>query len=1374
MASQSLAWMALPNGLTQDGTGIRVSVMLVPRLNPEGDQPQLESFPEWLDWPATLANATFEVAYGGVTASVPSGQTVGADRVDDTIGLADSTVWKALFGRHLLVRAGDYRDLTSKHVVSYETTGVANLVSSLYGSLAASAGDDLPTIGDLMGNDRLELLVETLRGADGKFTDQATGIRNTRRQFQDYRLNRLNDIGQPAASLARAELFHTPPSRQRNVTQRRRDDPRIDASYRTHDKPDLPNKDDFAKQLDFHQIVGAMNSYPTVLRRLGIVIDLVLSRDRFGDSADAPLTVAVTFAPGALTVARKPDMSPVTHAVLSAGGFFAVPDPSPASAAARVVDGLLELDPGHFELLQVDVDAAGLKVMNFARSLGHILDQGIELDAVTRKQRQLGAPALRTAGMMLVQRDRGQALEARFARNASTNGQAQAVIDGQAGATAPELWAEDLVRGFRFDVWDATTTAWRSLCRRTARYDVGQAGVIVEPSAGEEESTVRLAATQSSDDTTNQDLLWLHEAVVAWTGWSLAAPPPGRSIRPDDGVGAEAQTEAEVPPGLHFSSRFSAVPGSLPRLRFGRRYWIRARSVDLAGNSLAPTEKDLDGEDPNANASPFLRYEPLAAPVLALVRSGGVTEKPSEGESVYRMAIRSFNDVPADNAVPTGQTARRFAVPQQVSVREAEQHGMLDRGGRVDPTTFDMLANQKDRSADDPAASLVAEVIPTKGPLDEVPVKTTFAVYKDGAELTYLPDPLAREVAVRFFGIEGVDPRKVVTIPLYEQDDWPAAAPFKIELLESHGDPPAFDAASRTLRVPLDKGNRAQLRLSMTLTPGALDLMGIWHWVPSPTPDLERRALEGQHWMLTPWHTLELVHAVQRPLLDPEFTALGVNRTLGQTCAQPRFRAKVSIKSTDRLDLLADWHEPLDDVGANQEVDRHRTDTAFSVKLTTADDYAGTPDHRISGPDEIDVGLEWRSDKRHEFHDTRYRRIEYQLLATTKFREYLPASVLTDAAGKPTEEKIRVLGKRRVTWVPSSAPPPAPDVLCVVPTFGWTRSRTADGEVTSQRSGGGLRVYLNRPWNASGYGEMLAVVLAPSSFTGEPETDPEGHPYKKLVTQWGNDPIWASPFVAGIAPTRANFPRARTAPDPAGGWLPAGAPATEADQPPGGFIVTGLGPGETPLEIAPHDVFRDDARQLWYCDIEIDQGDSYWPMIRLALARYHPVSVGGAELSEIVLADILPLVADRWLNLTRQADGSLELVVVGNAFNDSSGHREAAQAPAYSTYNRLTGETHDYEPAHVSPTTVIEVWVEALDPSQGEDFGWGRVAAQVTPSGGPSLWQGTVVPPAGLDARLRLVVAEYEEYLVDDDSPYDRVPESKGRRLVYVEHVELG
>jgi hypothetical protein len=56
----------------------------------------------------------------------------------------------------------------------------------------------------------------------------------------------------------------------------------------------------------------------------------------------------------------------------------------------------------------------------------------------------------------------------------------------------------------------------------------------------------------------------------------------------------------------------------------------------------------------------------------------------------------------------------------------------------------------------------------------------------------------------------------------------------------------------------------------------------------------------------------------------------------------------------------------------------------------------------------------------------------------------------------------------------------------------------------------------------------------------------------------------------------------------------------------------------------------------------------------------------------------------------------------------------------------------------------------------------------------PILWQGTVtLPQTRGTERFRLVIGEYEEYLIDDAMPYDRIPTNKGRRLVFIEHVEL-
>jgi hypothetical protein len=264
------------------------------------------------------------------------------------------------------------------------------------------------------------------------------------------------------------------------------------------------------------------------------------------------------------------------------------------------------------------------------------------------------------------------------------------------------------------------------------------------------------------------------------------------------------------------------------------------------------------------------------------------------------------------------------------------------------------------------------------------------------------------------------------------------------------------------------------------------------------------------------------------------------------------------------------------------------------------------------------------------------------------------------------------------------------------------------------------------------------------------------------------------------------------------------------------------------VEIAPHDVHYDADRRLWYCDIEVNQGASYWPFIRLALARYQPVAIEGTHLSEVVLADFMPLAADRWLNVNRTGRGrTLHVNVFGWGYTDSAGHHEASHAPSMSLIDRLTGKITQLTPAAVSPASVIEAWIERLDPAKGEDFGWERVSAPSTPpsrtgavaEANPAavahhevfafepadevmrarelyrtrqfaelaakelvgrvtsilkLWEGDVVLPAAQPgARFRLVVAEFEEYLVDDDRPYDVVPTRKGRRLVFVEHIEL-
>lgn len=1451
MAKQALVWTALPNGYSADGGSLRLSVLLAPRLDPQpqpGTPSQLDLlFPDWEDWPLTLSQARFDVSFNGQTVSVPATATSGLNRVDGQVGLADSAVWKAIFRATTPVTPFKYTDLSTTKLLSYGSVELTEYIKRLYGALAKSAGDDLPLISDLIATDGWRDLVSIVSQIDTGSVHLRSGLRDPRLEFAAFRDGAAEEERGIVDTFRRFKLFHTPPATPVIRQGPRKDDKRIGASWLEYKQSPLPDREHVAETLDFHQLVSAMGSYPTLLRRLGLVVDLLLDPASFAATAAADLSVSVAFAAGALAVPRTSDGSAATRTRLDATHFDSV---SSGATDMPVRGGLLDLAAG-FELLPFDIDGAGLKVMNFARSLGRRFDGTARVDPVTRHEDQMGAPALRTSGLMLVRRQRRQALRQRLVRNNGHNVQLEKQLAGT--AVTLSLHAEDLVRGYRFDVWDSTSGKWRSLCQRHARYDLlGDGSLVV---TADEESTIRLAATKSSDAASNADIRYLHEALVTWSGWSLGAPPPGRAIMPDDTVDkSTTESEAVTPPGLTFTSKFRAVKGTLPRLRFGRSYWMRARAVDLAGNSLAPSTADLGDEQPLDRARPYLRYEPVAAPVIALLSTAGTVAKPGEGESMARMAIRSFNDTPADNVVLTSQVAVRAAAPPLVSAREAEHHGRLDTLGKVDATLFDLLANQKDVEPKHPMAAIREVVLPMQGPLDDSPVPTTFAVYEAGRALTYLPDPLAVEVAARVFDHPNIADTEIIRIPLYPAGDWPEARPFTIEVYDDALAAPSFDADTRRLRVPLPKGGRARVRLSMSLEPGALETLGIFRLLDDADRDAQReRALSGQHWMLTPAATIEVVHAVQRPLVAPAVTTLAIiERQAGQTSARPFMFTSCSVDSTDRLDLHGEWHEPVDSPPAGTDqtapADRRRHDIAFQVKVTAPRDYAdgttsliagGWPEHTFVGPNLI--GINQVDDvrlpvKAHEFHDTRYRRIEYWFDATTRFREYLPASVLTKLEGGkpvPTDEHILVTGPRSVTWVPSSAPPPAPRVLYVVPTFGWSRNVDEHGILSSWRRGGGLRVYLDRGWNASGYGEMLAVVLPPSGFAGDPEHTPGAAPYKHYVTQWGNDPIWSSASVAGLAPDRSQFPRARTAPDATGAWLPPGAPPTEADQRPGGFKVTGLQPPSPSnnygfVDVAPHDVFFDADRGLWYCDIEVSAGSSYFPFIRLALARYQPTSSPRAHLSNVVLADIIALTADRWLNVTPAPEGKrVRAAVFGVTYDESSAHHEAREAVAVSVIDPLTGTVDTREPVMVAQRTVVEVWVEQLEPRWGDDFGWQRLTSAVVQqrvpvpsSGGASavtsiesilgrpvsaaerltagtlltdadrlgvspqqvslkvnlwqtLWEGDVTLPEAPETRHRLVVAEYEEYLVDDAHPYDRTPTRKGRRLVFVEHIEL-
>jgi len=329
--------------------------------------------------------------------------------------------------------------------------------------------------------------------------------------------------------------------------------------------------------------------------------------------------------------------------------------------------------------------------------------------------------------------------------------------------------------------------------------------------------------------------------------------------------------------------------------------------------------------------------------------------------------------------------------------------------------------------------------------------------------------------------------------------------------------------------------------------------------------------------MITPPRILTLIHAVQRPLGHPEFSALSVqhvpygtvydggfvNELLNpdpkvlQTAPEAKPTAEselaavtawrklgspetnllgglnINAASTEKIDLLAEWTDPTDDTTQprleGQEYRQTHSAQVDEIPVPEKEGLieTGAPSFRVLGYYDADhdllcfarsgdklgnlrsgVSIFRDAAPRHYLNDTRHHKITYTARATSRFREYFPQD--KGLGFTRDSQPIRV-------EVPASARPAAPQLSYIVPTFGWQR-QTQTNLKRSVRFGGGLRVYLERPWFSSGEGELLGVALYdPNNGAIDREV------WKSTVTQWGADPIWVGMGLQQL-PNASHFP----------------------------------------------------------------------------------------------------------------------------------------------------------------------------------------------------------------------------------------------------------
>ncbi len=892
------------------------------------------------------------------------------------------------------------------------------------------------------------------------------------------------------------------------------------------------------------------------------------------------------------------------------------------------------------------------------------------------------------------------------------------------------LYSDDVIQGYQMDIaYESNPGQWHSLHRKQDEYTWFDESNNPHPVEGIEpdEGYIQLGVAEDPED---PDDVFVSETLARWEGWSLSVRKPGYAINESD--------DYELKPGetikkdfvntdkavenrkyqfdgdLEFrvNAQSKVVPGSLPKLRFGKDYRVRIRAVDLAGNSLPLTSISESPDQTTRKNIRYLRYEPLSSPIVF------IGNELRDGEFLESMVIRSNFDQTAteyeDGHPVSGMTfedySLRYLLPPKNSQQMAETHGMFEKA-----------------FGDPQKAQEIYAIITSHEGLYDRDEKTKEKIYQPNeVEIEYLPDPMAAGVALflaggyehthtqvfearmfSFFSNQEISPSNTDAVP--KPDDWYHAGPIRIRLEEGEQQV-KWDASDRQLTVYMPKGLRTRIRFSTFWREKDLtELAAIWRMITEDSPanikEIRDLAFSGQHWMVSPSREIELVHALQQPLDAPVITHLLPDRDFGETIAAINIQMKIHGESTEKAELQSRWTEKLDDGISVAIKDKQGRNSIADIRVNYQDDVItkGTvPQPAVLARPQIQnlqavpykkfnlqSKAEFEKDPQpaslrmgkvyqtqavsfrkfeqerksapatlvnqvrfdvmehqfslmkqlglrinplvQQFGDTKHRWVDYKLVAASRYREYFDKIL----AANPTLTTSRESEWTERVNIPSSAKPKAPEIDYIIPTFEWRKSQTSEA-VRHQRVGGGLRIFLKRPWYSSGDDEMLAVILPnPQAKPMRMAMLPSG--YSDQYTNWGIDPLLYSVQPAGYSPEPADFRMN---------------PVIDDDlQYPGRDSARALA--------VAYPVHFDEDRQTWFCDLSVNPGNMYFPFIRLVLARYQPYSVRkdveDVCLSPVVTADFIQLMPERQTTVVFKKDDSnsrFTVTVEGSIYNE--------------------------------------------------------------------------------------------------------------------------
>ena len=436
-----ILWTVLPNGITDD-KHLRFSLYASPRLETASPATLASSplSPKVKSLAARVASASVSVSVAGMTVSAKRVSLPGMPDPDD--GLCGTVLPETTF-----VRGFSVPDHTGRNVRSFDVATVKAALGAVYAAAAAQGTQGFPSLSAEPSSflSRLrEALAQVGYGqgdgalANGKQLDALAKMSDT--QLLEFASSRVSEPGMKpiAGEFLRAYFFYLR-------------SPRHDYDKFEHAALALPTP-------EYHEIVSALGDNPTLLRQLGLVSDWIVEAPIVAGQMPGDMILAgVGMLPKEGTVAlasisgfgEVPLEGPVTAYRISAAGFLARPD---AARGTDIDEGLLRLSGKSpaFEVVQNDVDGGAIKLLDHAANLAR--HRTIQPASVDDAQ---SLPAGRSTGLTVARRGRAKVTKAAFAMAKTLD-----------GTKSPTVYADDVRRGYRVDVYRAKTNKWYSLVAR--------------------------------------------------------------------------------------------------------------------------------------------------------------------------------------------------------------------------------------------------------------------------------------------------------------------------------------------------------------------------------------------------------------------------------------------------------------------------------------------------------------------------------------------------------------------------------------------------------------------------------------------------------------------------------------------------------------------------------------------------------------------------------------------------------------------------------------------------------------------------------------------------------------------------------------------